>query len=104
MTQVNWATVEVDGTPVQAEVYIGNPTDNEADAFLLVHLPNAGDYFLSFGNENYRVATNKEYIRLRRHAWTLKPIGYGQFVKPMPFDRLNEFRISSGGHLVAVRF
>ena len=105
MTQVNWVTVEVDGLEaVQAESYIGNPTDNEADAFLLVHSPDAGDYILSFGNESYRVATSKEYIRLRRHAWTLKPIGDGQFINPMPFERLNEYRISSGGHLVKVRF
>ena len=104
MTQVNWATVKVDDRPVQTEVYIGNPTDNEAEAFLLVHSPEVGDYFLSFGNENYRVATKKEYIHLRQHVWILKPIGDGQFVNPMPFERLNEFRISSGGHLVTVRF
>ena len=104
MTQVEWATVEVDERPVQAEVYIGYPTHSEAEAFLLIHSPAAGDYFLSFGNENYRVAKNEEFIRLLHHVWILKPIGDGHFIEPLPFARVNEFRISSDGHLVTVQF
>jgi hypothetical protein len=104
MVQINGAFVEVDHQPVSADVFAGNPTDNEADLFLLVHVPGAGDYFLNFGDENYREATIKEYVRFSRNVWMLKPIGSGHFIDPLPFERLNEYRISSRGHLVAIRF
>ena len=32
------------------------------------------------------------------------PFGDGHFIEPLPFARVNEFRISSDGHLVTVRF
>jgi hypothetical protein len=104
MTQVDWATVEMDDHPVPAEVFIGQPTENQAEAFLLVHIPELDDYFLNFSDENYRIATSKEYIRLRRHVWMRKPISDGQFVEPLTPKHLNEFRISSKGHLLRVRF
>jgi hypothetical protein len=41
---------------------------------------------------------------MRRDAWTRKAIGYGQFLKPKPLERLNKLRVSSHGQLVMVRF
>ena len=104
MVRVKWASVEVDHRPVSAEAFIGHPTDNEADSFVLVHVPETGDYFLNFGDENYREATSDEYVRISSIVWTLRPIGSGHFIDPLPSEQMNEYRISSKGHLVTVRF
>jgi len=104
MTPVKWATATVDGHPVPAKFYIGDPTDNEAEAFLLADVPGTGGYLLSFGNEKYREISPAEYIRVSRAVWTLKPIESADFFVPLPFERLNEYRIMSRGHLVTIRF
>lgn len=104
MKRVHGPTVAVDDQPVNADAYLGNPTDYEAEAFLLVRIPNTGDYLFSFGNENYRVLARREYLLLPGRAWILRPIGSGDFVKPMSPQRVNEFRLSAHGHLVTVRF
>jgi hypothetical protein len=104
MTKISWATVSVDDRPVVADIYIGDPRESEAEAIALVHVPGVGDYFLDFGGENYREASNREFARLPGHAWTFKPMDGGQFVTPLPFLALNQCRFASHGHIVTVQF
>lgn len=104
MTQVSWATVTIDDQPAIADVYIGNPTKNEAEAFLLVHVSTGGDYILNFDGENYREASRNEFVRVSKHAWTFKSMDGGHFTAPLPPQNLNQFRISSRGHIVTVQF
>jgi hypothetical protein len=104
MTQVSWAKVKVDGRPVEADIYIGNPTYYESDAFLLVHVPDVGDYFLSFGNENYREVSSHEFMRQPRRAWTFKSMNEGHYSEPLPSRNIDEFRLSSHNHVVVVSF
>jgi hypothetical protein len=104
MRQVAFGTVKVDDRPVRADVYIGNPTQSEAEAIALIHVPGVGDYFLGFGDENYREASNHEFVRLLRGAWTFKSMREGHFTTPLPFRNLNKFRVLSHGHTVTVQF
>lgn len=98
-------TVTVDERPVKADLYIGNPTHNEAEAIAFVHVPGVGDYFLDFEEEKYREASGHEFIRFKRGVWTFTPMNQGRFVAPLPFRRMNEFHITaSNGHTVAVQF
>jgi hypothetical protein len=103
LRRINWATVTVDGREVAADVYIGQPTDNEADAFVLVHLPNAGDFLLNLDDESYRESSEHEYIRGKQRAWSLKPMQEGRFLSPSQM-KLNEYIIVSHGHGVDVHF
>jgi len=59
------ATVTVDEHPAQADIYIGNPTQNEAKAIAFVQVRGVGDYFLDFENEKYREASSREFIPLQ---------------------------------------
>ena len=98
-------TVTVDERPAHADLYIGNPTDNEAEAIAFVHVSGVGDYFLDFGQEKYREASSHEFVRFKRGVWTFAPMNKGRFVTPLPFRRINEFHIAtSNGHTVAVQF
>ena len=104
MTKVSWASVLIDNEQTSADVFIGHPTENEAQAYLLVCLPKQGDYFLRFEYEDYRKADAGEFHRFSRHVWTRKPIGSGVFLKPLPFTHLNEYRLPLNGHLVTIQF
>ena len=98
-------TVSVDEHPVESDLYIGHPTDNEAEAIAFVHVPGIGDYFLDFEQEKYRAVSSREFMRFKRGVWTFAPMNQGRFVAPLPFRRLNEFHIAaSNGHTVAVQF
>lgn len=98
-------TVTVDGHPAQADLYIGHPTDSEAEAIAFVHVPGVGDYFLNFEEEKYREATSKESIRFQRGVWTFAPMNEGRFSQPLPFRAINEFHLPpSSGHTVIVQF
>ena len=98
-------TVTVDGHPAQADLYIGYPTNSEAEAIAFVHLPGAGDYFLNFEEEGYREASSKEFIRFQTCVWTFAPMNEGRFSPPLPFRAINEFHLPpSGGHTVTVQF
>jgi hypothetical protein len=99
----NFALVTVDGSPVQADVYIGHPTENEADAFLLVHLGKT-NYLLNFDDEKFRTVRAGEFVRLHWGALFFQPVERGNWVAPMPFQNLNEFRIPTNGHVVTVKF
>ncbi|MGA3132149.1 MAG: hypothetical protein ABSD59_15190 [Terracidiphilus sp.] len=95
--------VTVDGHPIKAEAYIGQPTDSEAEAYVLVHTPSVGDYLLNFDSESYREASEHEYIRAKQQAWFLKPMQEGRFEPPSRM-KLNEYIIVSHGHLVTIQF
>lgn len=95
--------VTVDGHPINAEAYIGQPTDNEAEAYVLVHAPNLGDYLLNFDQESYRVTSEHDYTRGKQQIWLLKPMQEGRFQSPSSM-KLNEYIIESNGHLVDIRF
>jgi hypothetical protein len=99
----DFGAVTVDGRPVQADVFIGHPTDNEADAFVLVHLSEA-NFLLNFDDDKFRTVQADEFIRLHWGVVFLKPVGKGNWVMPLPSQNLNEFRIRSGDHVVRVQF
>ncbi len=97
--------VTIDGQPTSASVFIAHPWDSEADAIVLVHVPAASDYFLSFGDEKVRVAGKHEYVRLPGGVWCLRSLRDMAFVEALPPNRLNQFRIASPqGRVVSVQF
>lgn len=105
LRRVEFATVKVDERPVRSDIYIGHPTENQAEAIALVHVPGMGDWFLDFEEEEYREASNREFIQVGRSIWTRKPMRDGHFLSPLPPQRLNEFRIhASNGQIVTVQF
>ena len=105
LRQVSFAAVTVDNHSVPADVYFGHPTNNQAEAVMLVHVPGTGDYFLDFGSEMYREASNHEFILMGPVAVTFKPMNTGPFRSPLPPQNLDQFRIaSSNGHIVTVQF
>jgi|SRR5215467_5582373 hypothetical protein len=98
-------TVTVDEHPVQADLYIGHPTNSEAEAIALVHVPGVGDYFLDFEREKYRESSGNEFMRFKPGVWTFAPMNQGRFVPLLPFLGINEFRLlPSNGHTVTVQF
>jgi len=100
------ATVAVDDNPVAASVYLGHPTDMEAEAFALVRLEHGGgDYLLDFDSERVRSANGSEYVRIPGGVWYLRSMQSGVFAEPLPPRQLNQFRIlSRDGHVVTVQF
>ena len=99
------ATVTVDEHPAQADTYIGNPTQNEAEAIAFVHVRGVGDYFFDLENEKFREASSNELIRFKRGVWTFAAMNRGGFGPPLPFRRINEFHFqTSSGHTVGVQF
>lgn len=98
-------SVKIDGRPTPASVYIGHPTDSEAEAVVLVRVPAAADYFLSFGEERVRVATEHEYIRVPGGVWSIPSMRDMVFTRSLAFQHTNEFRIASpNGGVVSVQF
>jgi hypothetical protein len=101
----NYATVTVNGRPSPASAFIADPWNSEAEAIVLVRVPAASDYFLSFGEEKVRLAGKHEYIRLPGGVWCLPSLRDMTFVEPLPSTQMNEFRIASPqGSLVSVQF
>ena len=101
----DFGEVTIDGQPTSASVFIANPSDSEAEAIVLVHVPAASDYFLSFGEEKVRIAGKHEYIRLPGGVWCLPSLRDMAFVEPLPSTRFNEFRIASPhGKVISVQF
>jgi hypothetical protein len=101
----NFANVTVDDRPVQADVYIGHPTYNEAEAFLLLNIQGVGTFLFNFEEETFRKVSSQDFVRLYWGALTVKPMSNGPWVQPLPFRNLNEFRVvSSNGHNVTVGF
>lgn len=102
----DFATVAVDDHPVAASVYLGHPTDMEAEAFALVRLEHGGgDYLLDFDSEKVRPANRSEYVRIPGGVWYLRSMQSGVFVEPLPPRQLNQFRLlSRDGHVITVQF
>ncbi|HLJ89750.1 MAG TPA: hypothetical protein VKZ53_23275 [Candidatus Angelobacter sp.] len=105
MRRVDWGVVKVDDLPVAASIFIGNPTDMEAEAVVFVHLANGEDYFLSFGEEKVRLAAEHEYLCLPGGMWSFRSMRKMMFTEPLPFRRTNEFRIASPkGEVISILF
>ena len=99
------ASVTVDERATESDVYIGNPTDNDAEAIAFVHMSAIGDYFLDFGNETFRETSSREFLRFKRGVWTFAPMNSGHFIAPLPSRKINEFSFrTSNGHIVSVQF
>lgn len=106
LSRVEWATVSVDDRAVAASVYLGQPTDMEAEALALVRLENGeGDYLLDFDSEKIRPAKRSEYVRIPGGIWYLRPMQSGTFVEPLPSRQMNQFRLlGHDGRVVTVQF
>jgi len=105
LNRVDFVTVLLDDRPVQADVYMGHPTDNEAEVVALAHVPGVGDYFFDFDDVAFRKASAHEFIRFHRGVWIYRPMRDGSFSAVLPFQNDNEFRIaSSNGHILTVQF
>jgi len=95
LERIDLGEVTVNEHHVPAAVYIGQPTDMEAEAIALVHTSIAGDYFFDFGSEKVRTAGTHEYLRLPGGAWCFRSVRDMKFVEPLPSQRVNEFRVAS---------
>lgn len=105
LTRVGFGTVTVDNRPAQADLYIGHPTENEAEAIAFVHMPAVGDDFLDLEGEAYREASSHEFVRFDRGVWTFRSMNKGPFGALLPFRKVNELRFSSSkGHRIVVQF
>jgi len=100
----DYGSVNIDGHPTPASLYIGNPSDSEAEAIVLVHVPGLADYFLSFEEEKVRVATKHEYVPLPGGVWCFRSMRNMVFTDPLPSKQINEFRIASPNGVIAVKF
>jgi hypothetical protein len=102
----DFGIVTVDDHPAAAYVYMGHPTDMEAEAFALVRIQHGGsDYLLNFDSEKVRPASESEYVRIPGGVWFLRSMQCGTFAEPLPPRQLNQFRVrSSDGHVITVRF
>ena len=85
LSREDFGSVRVDGQPVAATMYIGNPTFSEAEAIALVRVPSVGNYFVDFGSETFREASSQEVVVLPVGVWSWKPMNQGQFRPPLPF-------------------
>ncbi len=98
-------TVRVNGQQVSATLFLGNPYDSEAEEIALVDIPGVGDYFLSFGAEKVRLASEKELVHLPGGIWDFKSLRQMSFVEPLPSTELNQFRIAApDGRVIDVQF
>jgi hypothetical protein len=106
LRRVAFVTVTIDDQPVAARVYLGHPTDMEAEAFALVRLEHGvSDYLLDFDSGKVRLASRSEYIRFPGGVWYLRSVQLGTFAEPLPPQQLNQFRVlSRDGHVVTVQF
>lgn len=106
LSRVDFATVTIDDHPVAASVYLGHPTDMEAEAFALVRLEHGGgNYLLDFDSEKVRPANRSEYVRIPGAVWYLRSMQSGTFAEPLPPRQLNQFRVlSRDGRIITVQF
>ena len=68
-----------------------------------MHLGEA-NYLLNFDDEKFRTVQTDEFVRLYWGVVFFKAVDKGNWVVPLPFQNLNEFRIPSGDHVVTVQF
>ena len=86
LERMDFESVTVDGRPVLATMYIGNPKQSEAEAIALVHVPGVGDYFLDFGEETFRAASKHEVVTLPFGAWTWRQMTRGKLLAAMVLE------------------
>ncbi|MGH9514253.1 MAG: hypothetical protein ACRD3P_01060 [Terriglobales bacterium] len=104
MRRVDFGTVHANDNSVPAEIYFTNP-NGEGEAVALVHLKTGNTYFLDFGTEKVRSASPSEYIRLFGGAWSFRAVPNGNFIAPLPSEKMDEFRIAAqNGQIVSVQF
>jgi hypothetical protein len=100
-----FAAVTMDGTHVDAESYLGNPTDNQASAFLLVKMDDGEAYLFNLEDEKYRKASTDEIVPLPWGAFLFEPMSRGPWYEPLPAHDMNEFSVrSAAGKLIIVKF
>lgn len=106
LRRANFGTVTVDDHLAGADVYLGHPTDMEAEAFALVRIEHGGgDYVLNFDSETVRPASESEYVRIPGGVWFLRSTQRSAFAEPLPSRQLNKFRVRSGdGHMITMQF
>ena len=105
LTRVDFATVTVDNRPIAASVYLGHPTDMQAEAFALVRLEHGSGYMLDFDSGKVRPTRDSEYLRIPGGVWYLRAMQSGTFGDPLPPTQLNQFRVlSADGHVLTVQF
>jgi hypothetical protein len=106
LSRIEFAKVSVNDQSVAASVYMGQPTDSEAEALALVRLENGeGDYLLDFGSEKTRPTERSEYIRVPGGVWFLRSMQSGAFAEPLPPRQMNQFRLLGlDGRVVTVQF
>lgn len=103
LRKVDFGTVLIDGNRVDADIYFGEP-EGEAEAIVLVHLKDGRNYFLNFGGESWRQGNSSEYMQIFGGAWCFRSMQKGPFRAPLPFLKLNEFRIpTEDGHEVSIQ-
>lgn len=101
----NFATVTVDGRPVNADAYLGNPTFYESDAFLLVRTGYKKNYLFNFDDGTFRPVSSYEFVPLHWAVFIFKPMSKGKWRAPLPTKNLNEFRVAApNGQTLVVRF
>jgi len=101
----DFATVTVDGRTVPADAYLGNPTTNEADAFLLVRVPGEGNFLFNLLDEDFREISSDDFVRLYRGAIMIRRMSGGPWTRPSPSVKINQFRVvSQKRHTVIVQF
>jgi hypothetical protein len=101
----NFAAVTLDGRPVNADAYIGNPTFYESDAFLLVRTGYKENYLFNFDDGTFRPVSSYEFVPLHWAVFTFKPMSKGPWRAPLPTKNINEFRVAApNGHTLTVRF
>jgi len=102
LSRDDFGSVSVDGHPVPAAVYLGHPTDMEAEDVVLVRLGDGDGYLLDFDSGKVRKVTRSEYVRLPGGAWCLSGMQEGAFHEALRPERLNQFRITSDDNRIVI--
>jgi hypothetical protein len=101
----NFAAVTLDGRPVNADAYLGNPTSYQSDAFLLLRTGYKENYLFNFDAGTFRPVSSYEFVPLHWAVFIFKPMSKGPWRAPLPSQNLNEFRVAApNGHTLIVRF
>jgi hypothetical protein len=104
MRRVDFGSVHINQDSVPADIYFADP-NGEAEAIVLVHLKTGDTYFLNFGSERVRPGSASEYVRFFGGAWSFRAVPNGNFIEPLPSEKMNEFRIAAqNGQVVSVQF
>jgi hypothetical protein len=99
----NFGTATIDGRRVPAAMYLGNPTTNEAEAFLLVRIPGEGSYLFNFLDEDFRQVSTHELVPLYFGCVIFRSMTKGHWLQGLAPLKVDEFRIlTPTGHSLTV--